>query len=291
LPILVFARIITPRRFREERLHPDGDPDRVADRRIDTLRNRRGLRVPQAVTFKPVIGNWWDLTMDDHPETASPHDETDLMIQIGRLVLTWNDLDEWIRHLILLISIDAPLVVSVLTADMNTSAALNALRALTVEQDASGIRHYRRMKAKANLLPPETREPEPFAPHILHFIEYVDRLREYRNFYLHGISNPKPNSGFEARGRTARGRLSEFRKPITSTDIATLTNEIEKCIAYGEAIFRAIDQSHPFARYASLSGGDFVLPTWPEKSPLPDRLVKTRLILLDERDPPQSSQA
>jgi hypothetical protein len=221
-------------------------------------------------------------------EPSPPDYHTELLIQVGKLVLTWNDLDQWIRHLIYLIAMNDALTVMVLTADMRTSAALNALRALTIEQDATAIRSFRRRAAKhPDLFRPGETGPQAAAPHVQHFIDYVDRLREYRNFYVHGIGNPNPDQGFQATGKTARGRLSAFKKAITPRDLELLTGQIQECIRYALALFHAIDQNHPFARFAPGASP----PTWPEKPPLPDKLKKPRLVLLDETDPPQPSEA
>jgi hypothetical protein len=216
-----------------------------------------------------------------NPFDAPPPDyHTELLAKIGQAVLAWNDLDQLLRNLIVLIAARDAISVMILTADMSTSAALNALSALAVEHSA--VENSVRNRALADQLQRGLgkKEAQPIVPHMLHLIEYVNLLREFRNFYVHGMRTPNSDEGFLAQSMTARKRLSLFKQPITARDLETLTREIQKCIQYGGTIGEAINHARS---YLQDSNQEAAPPTWPEKPPLPDRLVKPRLILLVPR--------
>lgn len=213
-------------------------------------------------------------------------DQTNLFTQMGRLIVTWNDLDQLIRGLIFNIAMNDLMSVMILTADMNTSAAMTALRSLAVEHDAFELGLFKRRMAddeRRDYVGP--REMQYIAPHIQHFLDYVDRLREYRNFYAHGINSPNSDGGFLAQSRTARGRLALHSQIIEPSDLEAITDKIKGCIEYGTKLDTAIAQSSSYLQRPNTPS-----PTWPERPPLPDRLVKRRRILLDERDLVQPKQ-
>jgi hypothetical protein len=207
-----------------------------------------------------------------------------LLHEMGRLVLTWNDLDWTIRNIIFFLAMDDAVSVMILTADMNTAAALNALRALAAERDALEARNVQSPQAIKVF---GRREVQPILDNVKHFIEYTDRLREYRNFYVHGIRSPQEDKGIWARTISARGRYSMHEQPVTVADLRSLSDRIAHCIGYGIRLSHALAAAYSYLHFSNSAAEP---PTWPEKPPLPDRLVKNRQVLLGRQDQPPPSQ-
>jgi hypothetical protein len=120
------------------------------------------------------------------------------------------------------------------------------------------------------------RQVEPVAPHVNHLIDITDRLREYRNYYVHGINRPVQGSGFRVRSQTSRNKFVIFEQPITVADFGPLTAQIKRAIDYGIRVYEGIASAHSHLRERSAGP-----PTWPEKPPLPDKLKKRPRSLRD----------
>lgn len=135
-------------------------------------------------------------------------------------------------------------------------------------------------------------EVTELASHIAHFVEGMDTLRAYRNFYVHSLKltgkspeNPKTFRGFlqsvEARGRYAFVSHHLTTEELEHFMVNTLTLE-----GYGKAIAAAIP-GHRNALHA-LDGEpspSLHKPTWPGK------LKKHRNYLQERSHPPAPSQA
>jgi len=211
---------------------------------------------------------------EDHESESS-----EFLAQLGKLVVAWNDLESALGGLIFILAERDPVTAMLLTADMNAATMMNAIRALVIEHDASERRLAGDLAkdsfAKEYLGGP--RVVEDAAPYVVHLIDFADRLREYRNFYVHGINSPRAKEGFLARGRTARGRFVFFEQPITLLNLQSLTVSIEACVDYGLKVQTAVVSARGYLRRK-----DAAPPTWPEKPPLPDKLRRSRQFLPHE---------
>jgi hypothetical protein len=207
----------------------------------------------------------------DTPSLDSP-EHTELFTQLGRLVIAWNELEHTIRGVIFMLTLRDPVTAIILTADMNASALMQALRTVALEYDSTQEAMHRDKQANeffSKALP--ERALQQVSPHVSHFLEYCDRLRDFRNFYVHGIRVPDPKVGPVARSMSARKRLSFYSASISVSDIEKLTARIMDCAAYGNAVETAIGQADLY-RWQK----DALPPSWPEKPPLPDVLSKPR---------------
>lgn len=126
----------------------------------------------------------------------------------------------------------------------------------------------------------EIRSPE-LVEHIGHYCTYFDRLREYRNYYVHGLmlvspdwSTGVPNFCGEIEQITAKGRLAQTDDKVTAEDLKQLKNWMIELATY-DFVVRA--EFNPQSRPAGL------IPLTPQRKPLlPDRLQKTRRFPLGE---------
>jgi hypothetical protein len=184
------------------------------------------------------------------------------------------------RDIIFMLSIRDAITATILTADMNATALMKALGTIAAEHDTmeSHLLHKRQAPDYAyKFLSVGAKEPQPVFPHVSHFIAFCDRLREFRNFYVHGIITPDPKGGAIARSTSARGKLSFYRESISVSDLESLTERIATCVAYGTNVCTVIGQISAYS-----SDKDAVPPIWPEKPRLPNSMARRRRGLLDE---------
>ncbi len=180
--------------------------------------------------------------------------ERDYLTSLGNLILRYNNAEERSRSLL----------VDLTTARPKTVRGIMLAKITTVELGAVGITHALQCYAK-DVVESKFREP------ILHAADYMDRIREYRNFYVHGIgtiintdSGPK---GF-LHTDSAKGSLKEHKTVISKEDIDGIAKHCDVAARYLNYL----------GVYLAYLTGDWE-PGWPKpklpsKPPLPDRLKK-----------------
>jgi len=196
---------------------------------------------------------------------------------VGEMVLAWNGAEMTLTFILNTLcrelsgppSADSMFIPGILTAHMGNVALANALRTISAE-----------------FAEPVLQE------HLNHFIEITDRIREYRNYYVHGISDLSVSETDGVVGHLqsdqARGRIVRNLEFVT---IPKLRKTTENCLVakqYGTRIL-----NHIFTRKEHISLNPVPLPplTSQDKPPLPDRLLKPRLFLRDAiRQPPASQE-
>jgi hypothetical protein len=142
----------------------------------------------------------------------------------------------------------------VLTAHMGTVSLCDALRTLSAE-----------------FAPTESRE------HIAHFLELFERLRAYRNHYVHAIrilggSEIEPIGLAET--ISAKGRLMLHQETVTLDDLLSLSANLAQARSYASSII--------FRLWRAGKDPDAALQSpWPQKPPLLDKLQKPAKPLLD----------
>jgi hypothetical protein len=203
-----------------------------------------------------------------------------LLKLVGKLVARWNDLEWGLRYILFAISYDR-LTAAILTADAQAVNLMNAVRIMASERDITTSRINVGLSEAAQKEGIRVKLIEPISPHVHHLLDCIDRLREFRNFYVHGITTPRGKAKpFSVHGITARVRLAMYHQVITKDDLTNLIKQTDEIFRYAEGVYKAI--------LANASAKLNERPTWPKKPPLPDRLVKPRLNLQDELPPPQS---
>lgn len=118
------------------------------------------------------------------------------------------------------------------------------------------------------------------AEHLDHFVEGFDRLRVYRNFYVHSLAAVKPMLDTcvgELRGLEVKASYNSIEQELTFAELGAFTRHTMRLRSYGLALLDEI-RSHPGERPPSL----LQKPTWP------DKLSKRRRNLIAPTPPPQS---
>jgi hypothetical protein len=190
------------------------------------------------------------------------------LISLGRLVLQYNEAETRLRRL--LVSAFEPI----------SPRDVMLAQIMTVELGNVGLTQA--LQSYANDLAPLT-----IREHILHAGTYFDRIREYRNFYVHGVTSvmgrqENPIGLFHT--RTAKGSLKDHKGFVSKADLDQLTAHCETAGAFTNAVSNRLS----FVRGDWF--GDLPEPPLPDKPPLPDRLQKPAQHWREYFPPPQASQ-
>lgn len=188
----------------------------------------------------------------------------DLEAALGRSVIAWNHFEASIEMIIYGLSGGGKRT-DVLTAHMSSVTLANVLS--TLANDFSS---------------------DQLQPHLLHLVEGFERLREYRNYYFHGIRLIGFTEAGEAEGlaqtTSARSRLTLHQASISIAQLNEFTAACRTALGHASAVITEIWE------VSKLPGAELPgLP--PEMPPLPDRMQKPRLFLRDaERQLPSSQE-
>jgi hypothetical protein len=68
--------------------------------------------------------------MTENPNSDSTPDDDELLLHLGKLIVTWNDLESVIRDIMYSLGERDILTAAILMADMNITTLMNILRAL-----------------------------------------------------------------------------------------------------------------------------------------------------------------
>jgi hypothetical protein len=163
---------------------------------------------------------------------------------LGEVVIRWNSIE---NVLALIISHFAPThEAAVLTAHMGSTSLCDALRTFAID-----------------------RTTEPKRGVIVHFIDFFERMREYRNFYVHGAAYAK-DGHIVLSTSSARNGYYLHEAPVDTEDFKALNDTLLQLFLFGAQIAMHLAHErnpppHPMPRVAL-----------PDKLPLPDRLQKPR---------------
>lgn len=201
---------------------------------------------------------------DDLPDGVALY-ETPFLIAFAHMILTWNMTEGTMRgllaHFIGSESVREVLKGRILTAELGTTGLADALRALAI-----------------NILPEDVGKP------VSHAVDYFERVRSYRNYYVHGITNIL-NSTSGPHGFiisfAAKGKLIEHKDLVSVADLAFVTDHSMDLKNYITRIGAHLQWT------AELFGGS--RPPLPEQPQLPKKLTKTAIPLLELFPPPESS--
>lgn len=178
---------------------------------------------------------------------------------VGLLVTSWNELETRVRSVLLLLTPD-PLTAMMLAADYQIGTLINATRMMAKERKWLSERINAQLRKKRR----RTKLYEPFFEHVEHFLDWVDILREYRNFYVHNVFSAHGRPTLLIQKISARGRVSFYTESVDSDDLKRLIADINECIIYSDRLLRALEKNESKSFYAR--------PTWPKRPPLPAKL-------------------
>lgn len=131
------------------------------------------------------------------------------------------------------------------------------------------------------------------APHIAHFVEGMDTLRAYRNFYVHSLtftgrmmSDRDTYLGF-LKASEAKGRMAWVSEQLTTGDLEEFMVHTLTLQSYGEQLSRCI----PIKLNALAGEPPFEPQPLPEKPTWPKKLMKPRRYLPKPPPQPEPSEA
>lgn len=194
-------------------------------------------------------------------KTHPPEGQEEFLAELGTLVMLWNRLEEFARLLIRLVYYEHPDKSDILTAHMGTTSLCNTLRTLSSE-----------------FATPESHD------RIMHYVTYLEIIREYRNYYVHGILGYEEGGGY-LQATSARSRYTLHHETITIEHLRTATRRCWRLHEYGGALFEYLED-----RLRAKRKKKTLQLQLPDKPPLPERLQKPRIMFRDEQFPPRSSR-
>jgi hypothetical protein len=177
--------------------------------------------------------------------------DSDFLAKFGEVVMEWNQTEARARKFLFEMIGAKDMSAYILLAHLGNVGITDAIKA------------YKEIQKPA------------LSEHIEHYCLYFDRLREYRNYYVHGLmlisfdwSKGNPHAVGEIEQFTAKGRLAQTDDKVSIEDLKQLKDWMTELATYSHVV-RA--EFNPQTRPKGL------IPLTPQrKPPLPDRLQKTR---------------
>jgi hypothetical protein len=183
--------------------------------------------------------------------------DTRIFASLGEVVVKWNRAENSLRQIAVGACKPSP-EIWILTAELGGVSLESALKSLA-----------------RDVL------PSSLAAHVIDVVEWFSRLREYRNYYVHGIYEVRANESGEKIGfisqTTAKNGIVLHVETISEREILTLSQKIDEFIGYASDVEFHVS-AHPLTEF---SGGT-PFPPLPQKPQLPDRLQKPRQRLTDD---------
>jgi len=182
------------------------------------------------------------------------------LANFGELIITWNQAEGVLRNLLMSVCGRSP-ATYILTAELGSRGLTDGLNAIAVTQN------------------------ENVKEAILAVVILYDRLREYRNYYVHGLTaiGVRNGVGFgSANMASAKGKLGFSTDEVPVEQLDDLTKRLRLLTTASIAILDTIDPQE----------GSMVPQALPTRAtlPIPDRLRKNLRYPLNDPQPPQSEQ-
>ena len=179
---------------------------------------------------------------------------------LGAAVVAWNQAEDLLRQMLIALCGASPQT-WILTAELGPIPLQNALQ--------SGATDIAPLRLK---------------PLIGHCIEWFDRLRMYRNYYIHSIINVDLHHSGEFVGdasqTTAKRRLAIHQEFIFEDDYLQFRQQVNEFLNFSTDVFVHV-ASHPLTEYP----GGAPFPPLPEMPPLPAKLEKPRQNFTSDSSP------
>jgi hypothetical protein len=184
--------------------------------------------------------------------------ENEFLIKLGEMVLAFNRTERRLRDML---------------AGIVTSTSLNG-RSITIAKivtaELGGVGLTSALSSFANNV-----GDDPLGGLVNHAADYFDKVREYRNYYVHGIQTVIPtDKGGAGFGSTesAKSKLKIHRGFVRQSEIEELTSHCETLTVYVNAVINCL--ADRFGQNHAPEGFDLYKPQLPDKPPSPARLVK-----------------
>ena len=139
-----------------------------------------------------------------------------IFVCVGELAIRWNDLELQLRRLAYCLT-DAWFTVAVFSADMQVSALIQSIKTLAVEYDVESAKLNRLLEAARPKTGHNVLVRDMVVEHVDCVLKCAERLRLYRNLYIHCINSPSREVRYFTIGSmTSRtsGRLSVYEFPL-----------------------------------------------------------------------------
>jgi hypothetical protein len=161
---------------------------------------------------------------------------------VGKLVVSWNDLELHVRRLLFALC-DDWFTSAVLTADMQISNLLDVLRIFAAEHDVDSTKLNKFNSAAREKLGPRARYRDMVSEHVGRAADIGHVLRNYRNLYAHGVNSPiRGRSYYSLGGMTARNkkRLVVYDHPLRVSQIKKVTRLITSTVRYIDKVEQSV---------------------------------------------------
>ena len=194
-------------------------------------------------------------------EAPFSDDECEVYALLGMFVIAWNQA-EFALQMLLVNMGDKSLAAKVMAAELGSVGMANALKSVARSYD------------------------EKIDAAVDHLCKYVARVREYRNYYVHGIAMVDMRDGAAFASITSASAKGKLVIDIDNVSASDLNEAIDRTKPITEAALAIVDT-------ISLGEGGRVHPPLPSPQtlPLPDAPKKNRVIPpLDRRPLPPFSK-
>jgi hypothetical protein len=179
--------------------------------------------------------------------------------KLGQIAMQWNHIESLMRFA--LSSFVGGDKAEIITAHLNSTTFINIFTTLSNEF-----------------------APENLRPIIGHYVKFFERMREYRNYYIHGISYVDEQDG-EAVGflqtHTARGRLVLHQQAITLAELDACIADLDMMRTFFN---RILDELVWGGSKKSLPGYRALVPE--DMPTLPNKLNKPRWLQMERKSAP-----
>ncbi len=107
-----------------------------------------------------------------------------IFYEVGKLAIAWNNLEWQLRRVAFSLT-DDWFTVALLTIDLQAANLIQAIRLLTTEHDAEIAKANRFIEAARPVTQHKVRSRDLVSEHVNCLLNCADRLRLYRNLYVH----------------------------------------------------------------------------------------------------------
>jgi len=188
-----------------------------------------------------------------------------LFQRLGKIVTQWNELEFKLRTVLIQLA-PHPTTAIMLTADLQIVPLMNAIRYLAIEEDANSELTNKIAQKMIGTSKGKAKFRQPVRKHVDHLIDYVDLLREYRNYYVHGAVRADSSNQILVIGITFRQGMRQHHNVIAAAQLAWLSKEIVTVVKFAEKLLTNME------RNKSTSHSERA--TWPKIRALPAKLAK-----------------
>ncbi len=131
-------------------------------------------------------------------------------------------------------------------------------------------------------------ELDHLGDHLKHFCEGFDRLREYRNFYVHTAYATTVHDGLsalQALSFDGKGQIRMFNPVVTDGDLVAYVTAVHSLIGYGAAIQKELGaDGEGIDNMIRTYGAKLEKPNWPPRVNKVPQYLQARTPVTDPED-------